>query len=84
MLEYKLESHLNELCTEYPRYISLNSTWTLNKRACSDLLKSVLMHYPHYSLHDASHSEAVLSKMEMLLGDRIKRLSPTDTWLLLQ
>ena len=83
MLEYKLESHLNELCTEYPRYISLNSTWTLNKRACSDLLKSVLMHYPHYSLHDASHSEAVLSKMEMLLGDRIKRLSPTDTWLLL-
>lgn len=83
MLEYKLESHLNELCTEYPRYISLNSTWTLNKQACSDLLKSVLMHYPHYSLHDASHSEAVLSKMEMLLGDRIKRLSPTDTWLLL-
>lgn len=83
MLEYKLESHLNDLCMKHPRYISLNSTWTLNKRACSDLLKSVLMHYPHYSLHDASHSEAVLSKMEMLLGDRIMKLSPTDTWLLL-
>lgn len=83
MLEYNLESHLNELCIKYPRYTSLNSTWTLNKRACSDLLKSVLMRYPHYSLHDASHSEAVLSKMEMLLGDRIQKLSPTDTWLLL-
>lgn len=34
-------------------------------------------------MHDASHSEAIISKMEMLLGDRIERLSPTDTWLLL-
>lgn len=83
MYEYKLETHLSTLCEKFPRYTSLNSTWTLNKRACSDLLKSVVMHYPHYSLHDASHSEAVLSKIEMLLGERVEKLSPTDTWLLL-
>ena len=83
MYEYKLEAHLGTLCAQYPRYINLNSTWTLNKRTCSDLLKSVVIRYPHFSMHDASHAEAVVSKMEMLLGSRIQKLSPTDTWLLL-
>lgn len=83
MYEYKLEAHLSALCDQYPRYINLNSTWTLNKRTCSDLLKSVVIRYPHFSMHDASHAEAVVSKMEMLLGNRIQTLSPTDTWLLL-
>lgn len=83
MYEYKLEAHLSALCAEYPRYTNLYSTWTLNKQACSDLLKSVVLRYPHFSMHDASHAEAVVSKIEMLLGDRVQRLSPTDTWLLL-
>lgn len=83
MYEYKLETHLNTLCAQHQRYINLNSTWTLNKRTCSDLLKSVVIRYPHFSMHDASHAEAVISKMEMLLGSRIQKLSPTDTWLLL-
>lgn len=83
MYEYKLEAHLNSLCTQYPQYVNLHSTWTLNKCACSDLLKSVVIHYPHFSMHDASHSEAIISNIEMLLGDRIEKLSPTDTWLLL-
>ena len=83
MYEYKLETHLNTLCSQHPRYTNLYSTWTLNKRACSDLLKNVVIHYPHFSMHDASHAETVISNMEMLLGDRIQTLSPTDTWLLL-
>lgn len=83
MYEYKLEAHLNSLCIQYPQYVNLHSTWTLNKCACSDLLKSVVIHYPHFSMHDASHSEAIISNIEMLLGDRIEKLSPTDTWLLL-
>lgn len=83
MYEYKLESHLNNLCSQYPKYIDLYSTWTLNKRACTDLLKSVVIRYPHFSLHDSSHAETVISNIEMLLGSRIQTLSPTDTWLLL-
>lgn len=83
MYEYKLETHLNTLCSQHPRYTNLYSTWTLNKRACSDLLKNVVIHYPHFSMHDASHAETVISNIEMLLGDRIQKLSPTDTWLLL-
>lgn len=83
MYEYNLETHLSELARLYPQFTNLYSTWTLNKRTCAELLKSVILRYPHYSLHDSSHAEAVVSKIEMLLGDRIKTLSPTDTWLLL-
>lgn len=83
MRKYKLTQHLKELCEQNPEYANLYSTWNLNQKTCSDLLKNVVLHYPHFSLHDASHAEAVLSKMEMVLGNRIQNLSPTDTWLLL-
>lgn len=83
MNTYKLDQHLKELCNQEERYLNLYSTWILNKKTCSDLLKNVVVHYPHFSMHDASHADAVLSKMEMLLGERVKNLSPTDTWLLL-
>lgn len=83
MHEYKLENHLNSLCAQHHPYIDLYSTWTLNKRACTDFLKNVVIRYPHFSMHDSSHAETVISNMEMLLGDRIQSLSPTDTWLLL-
>lgn len=83
MVTYKLDQHLKDLCDQNERYLNLYSTWVLNKRTCSDLLKNVVVHYPHFSMHDASHADAVLSKMEMLLGPRVQNLSPTDTWLLL-
>jgi len=43
-----------------------------------------MYNYPHYSLHEKSHSVTIISKIEMLLGEkRINLLSPSDTWLLL-
>ncbi len=83
MQEYRLDAHLEAICSGHPSYQNLYSTWTLNRIACSNMLKSTLTRYPYFSMHDASHAEAVVSKMEMLLGDRIPNLSPTDTWLLL-
>lgn len=83
MREYRLDAHLEAICKEHVNYQNLYSTWTLNKLACANILKSTLTRYPYFSMHDASHAEAVLSKMEMLLGDRVQNLSPTDTWLLL-
>lgn len=83
MTNYSLESHLKQLCETHPEYTSLLSTWNLSKMACVDALKTVVTSYPHFSLHDISHSEAVITKIEMLLGDRVERLSPTDTWLIL-
>ena len=83
MNAYKLDEHLKCLCDQHKRYENLYSTWTLNKKTCSELLKDVVIQYPHFSMHDASHAEAVIAKMEMLLGERVQNLSPTDTWLLL-
>lgn len=83
MNAYKLDEHLKCLSDQNKHYENLYSTWTLNKKTCSELLKDVVIQYPHFSMHDASHAEAVIAKMEMLLGERVQTLSPTDTWLLL-
>lgn len=83
MEEYRLEDHLKECSEKYPRYENLYATWNLNKETCINALKSVSINYTHFSEHDASHSQTIIDKIEMLLGDRIKKLSPTDTWLIL-
>lgn len=83
MNEYRLEEHLKECSEKYPRYENLYATWNLNKETCINALKSVSINYTHFSEHDASHSQTIIDKIEMLLGDRIKNLSPTDTWLIL-
>ncbi|MBC2438299.1 HD domain-containing protein [Clostridium saccharobutylicum] len=82
---YKLETHLKTICDSNEEYANLYATWMLNKKTYSSVLKTVVMNYPHYSLHDDSHSESIITNIEMLLGeDRIKRLSPTETWMILQ
>lgn len=83
MEEYRLEEHLKECSEKYPRYENLYATWNLNKETCINALKSVSINYTHFSEHDASHSQTIIDKIEMLLGDRIRNLSPTDTWLIL-
>lgn len=83
-LPYKLEQHLIEVCNN-STYANLLSVWNINKKMCQDALSTVVVNYPHYTKHDISHSEAILTNIEMLLGEEaIKILSPTDTWLLLQ
>lgn len=83
MEEYRLEDHLKECSEKYPRYENLYATWNLNKETCINALKSVSINYTHFSEHDDSHSQTIIDKIEMLLGDRIRNLSPTDTWLIL-
>jgi len=81
---YKLETHLKHLCDENREYENLLAAWHLNKKTCQEILKNVIICYPHFSSHDSSHSDTIISNIEMLLGEeRIKTLSPTDTWLLL-
>lgn len=82
---YKLETHLKVICDSNEEYANLYATWKLNQKIYSSVLKTVVMNYPHYSLHDDSHSESIITNIEMLLGEeRIKRLSPTETWMILQ
>lgn len=84
VLPYKLEKHLAEICSSHPAYSNLLSVWNINKKRCQEVLSTVIMNYPHYTKHDISHCEAIITNIEMLLGEEaIQFLSPTDTWLLL-
>lgn len=85
VLPYKLEQHLAEICNSSDTYANLLSVWNINKKRCQEVLSTVIMNYPHYTNHDVSHCEAIITNIEMLLGEKVIRsLSPTDTWLLLQ
>jgi hypothetical protein len=81
---YTLKAHLKQICDENPQFGNLWATWELNQKAFSEMLNNIVRTYPHYSMHDSNHSETIISNIEMLLGvERIKALSPTDVWLLL-
>lgn len=85
VIPYKLVQHLKEICEERKEYEALLSVWQINKESCHKILENIIIHYPHYTLHDLSHSESIITNIEMLLGEQaIRKLSPTDTWLLLQ
>lgn len=82
---YKLAQHLKDVCSQHEEYANLLSVWQMNRDTCHDILENVILNYPHYTTHDLSHSESIITNIEMLLGEQaIRTLSPTDTWLLLQ
>lgn len=83
--EYSLIKHLNILCSQDEKYKDLYAAWTLDKEVYSKALSAIIMNFPHYSMHDSSHSASIVNKIEMLIGEeRIKSLSPTDTFMILE
>lgn len=62
----------------------LYKQWLAAKDYVPQVLNTVQQFFPHYSLHDASHSEAILTNIERVLGRRfLESLPVTDLWLLL-
>jgi hypothetical protein len=58
--------------------------WCAKKNVISSLLSTIPQYFPHYSLHDATHSETILRNIELFVGEAaIKKLSIVDLWLLL-
>lgn len=51
MDEHNLDRHLKAYCDMHEEYQNLYATWSLNRKSCSEILKNVLLRYPHYSLH---------------------------------
>lgn len=80
---HRIESHLKEITLENPEYEYLYATWCFNKESCTNALKNVLLNYPHYSMHDANHSETIITKIEMLLEELVSEISQMDMWLIL-
>lgn len=66
------------------RHEILWNEWKHNKRWLTQVQEMILLSFPSYSKHDATHSEAVLQKIELVLGEKnIRELSPTDCYILL-
>lgn len=73
------------MCDNDAKYSKLYATWELDKHVFKDVLTAINYNYPHYSMHEASHAESIINKIEMVLGKkRILELGPTETWMILQ
>lgn len=67
-----------------PVYHHLYTTWQTAKDDLTKILRNIVLVFPHYSLHDASHAETIVHRIEAVLGEeRIAKLHPTEIWLFL-
>jgi hypothetical protein len=77
-----LESYLKEVSEREGS--KLYSNWMVIKEELCNKLETVSSYFQHFSLHNATHSKEICNNIERFLGeDRIRKLSPTDVWLLL-
>lgn len=79
-----LVNHLKIKSEEHSALQSLFSQWDFDRKLIPKALQTVGNLFPHYSRHDESHSRQILVNIERLLGDNLKLLTATDTWLLLE
>ena len=79
-----LERHLAAFQEIDPIYEHLYAAWKIAKADLPRILRNIAKIFPHYSLHDESHSEAIIRQIEAVLGEeRILMIKPTETWLIL-
>ena len=65
-------------------YRVLVNYWNCTRIQVPKILSCISQIFPHYTMHDVSHSNAILDSIERFLGpDTIDSLSVTDLWLLL-
>jgi len=83
-MQMTIEKHFENLAQHYPAVKELQSLWVLFKKRIEEDLIQSRGAFVHYSLHDGSHSRAIIQAIERFLGEgRICRLSATDTFMLL-
>lgn len=84
MMNYTLEEHFKSYSEKYEQVREIYSLWTLLKKDISEKLNNVYRVFPYFSKHDVSHSRTIITNIELFLGEqRIKALSPTDTFMIL-
>lgn len=82
---FTFEQALRRKCEQNPDLSLLLSQWDYDRRLVSNALQAVVRYFPHFSRHDASHSNTILVQVARILGPkRIDALSATDLWLLLE
>lgn len=80
----RIEERLKQLADENPNYSLLWAQWEFDKRLLTRALTTISRDFPHYSLHDASHSSTIITQIEKIISPDIIKLSATDCWLLLE
>lgn len=79
-----LINHLKSKGTEHSSLQLLVNQWGFDEQLIPKALQSIGVLFPHYSRHDESHSKQILVNIERLLGDNIRLLTASDTWLILE
>jgi hypothetical protein len=80
----KLLQHLNAVSGDHQQLRSLLSQWNFDRELIPKALQNISTIFPHFSRHDVSHSMQILINIERLLGESLKSLTATDTWLILE
>ncbi|ENX40716.1 HD domain-containing protein [Acinetobacter courvalinii] len=80
----RLIAHLKKKCEADDNVKILLSQWEFDQKLVGKALENIGGFYPHFSNHNASHSQQILVNIERILGDDIDLLSATDTWLILE
>lgn len=80
----RIEKRLQMLSLENPNYSLLWAQWEFDKKLLTRSLNVISRDFPHYSLHDASHSSTIINQIEKVISRDIEKLSATDCWLILE
>ena len=65
-------------------YRCLIAHWDQVKLHIPKVLSCITLVFPHYTLHDVSHSEEILNSIKRVLGEEtLELLSVTDLWMIL-
>lgn len=79
-----IEKILDKKTLDNPEGRRYFKQWEIAKDYMPEFLQLVSHIFPHYSLHDVSHSETILNNIIKIVGlDVIERFSVVDLWLLL-
>ncbi|NNH38171.1 ATP-binding protein [Acinetobacter sp. ANC 4280] len=80
----RLIQHLKNKCEADANVAILYAQWEFDQKLVGKALENIGGFYPHFSNHNASHSQQILVNIERILGNDIELLSATDTWLILE
>lgn len=79
-----IEQKLEEKTKSFPESKKYEQQWEIAKNFIPQVLNTISHYFPHYSLHDSTHSESILNNIVMIMGTEvIDQLSVVDLWLLL-
>ena len=80
-----IEECFEQKCSVYKDFKEVLNQWRKDKDTFSEYTSITNFDFQHYSMHDKTHSIAILQNIEMILGrERVKALNVSNLWLLLE